>query len=72
MALSFKKGAYFSPSTASFYLIGLRTSYESQSAWPEDAVAVSDAVFEEYALTTPPVGKIRGSQSGNPCWVAAS
>lgn len=56
----------FSPHENMFYPIELRTLYRE---WPNDAIDVTDSVFDEFT-GAPPDGKIRGvDNSGMPCWV---
>ena len=61
---------YWSKTTCAFYPMELKAAYDAAGTWPSDAVGVSDAVFDEYALSQPPDGKWRGAGSdGMPAWV---
>lgn len=60
----------FSPSENSFYSMKFYGDYLESKTWPSDGVKVSDDTFNEYAVSSPPVGKVRGVNSlGMPCWI---
>lgn len=61
---------FWSKTTCSFYPYELKYLYDNADSWPADASGVSDDVFQEYALSTPPDGKCRGAgNDGMPAWV---
>ncbi|ECE5860706.1 phage tail protein, partial [Salmonella enterica subsp. enterica] len=49
----------FSAAANAFYANALREVYEDAGAWPADAVAVDDSVYQEFAANISPVGKMR-------------
>lgn len=58
---------YYSAVNNAFYPTVLRQKYAER--WPDDAVSVSDSVFNEYGISIPPDGKIRVAGSdGLPAW----
>lgn len=59
---------YYSASMNAFYLLELKSDYDTSETWPEDAVPVDAATFDEYS-GTPPKGKVRSSEKdGMPRW----
>ena len=59
---------YYSATTNSFYPKSLQPEYDKAGSWPDDAIAVSDDVYEGFQ--TPPEGKVRAAGSdGLPVWV---
>lgn len=59
----------YSAKNNAFYLLAMKSQYESAGAWPTDGVSVADAVFNEFAAPAP-VGKIRAAgRDGLPVWV---
>jgi hypothetical protein len=61
---------FFSATTCSFYPGDDLEAYVQGGGLPKDLVEVSDACFEEYALSAPPIGKHRSSGAdGLPCWI---
>ncbi|EPY2037386.1 tail fiber assembly protein [Escherichia coli] len=59
----------YSPGENAFFAIGLKDSYEAANSWPEDGVAVDDAVASEF-MGEPPEGKMRvAGNDGYPIWV---
>lgn len=61
---------FFSPTTLAFYADDFRADYDAAGTWPADAVAVTDAVWQQF-IGTPPAGKVRGTVNGAPGWVDA-
>lgn len=60
---------YWSALTASFYPVGMYDRYAEAGSWPDDAVPVSQAVFEKYSQP-PPEGYTRAAgKNGMPVWV---
>ncbi|MEN3755182.1 tail fiber assembly protein [Mangrovibacter sp. SLW1] len=60
---------YFSSATTGFFDDALKPSYDSAGTWPEDAVEVSDVVWQEF-ISSPANGKQLGADSsGSPTWV---
>ncbi|ENN6548486.1 tail fiber assembly protein [Enterobacter hormaechei] len=59
----------YSPGENAFFAVGLKDSYEAADSWPEDGVAVDDAVASEF-MGEPPEGKVRVTgNDGYPIWV---
>ncbi|GHC17566.1 hypothetical protein GCM10010082_06000 [Kushneria pakistanensis] len=59
----------FSTKTNAFYPLELASRYKKSGSLPDDALEVSESVFNEFA-GAPPVGKARGAnEDGQPCWV---
>ncbi|CAH3695028.1 tail fiber assembly protein [Enterobacter hormaechei] len=59
----------YSAKNNSFYTTDLKDAYESAGSWPDDGVDVDEATFKAFT-STPPDGKVRGSNSdGSPAWV---
>ncbi|EAO0065970.1 tail fiber assembly protein [Salmonella enterica] len=59
----------FSAAANAFYANALREVYEDAGAWPADAVAVDDSVYQEFAANISPVGKMRAvGGDGLPVW----
>lgn len=62
----------FSKSINAFFDISLRDVYEAAGTWPSDAIEVDDEIFQEYAISAPPQGKVRaGGDDGLPSWESA-
>lgn len=62
---------YFSTKTLGFYDDRIRSGYEENGTWPEDAKEVSDEIFATY-MAAPADGKQLGSDdAGFPAWVDA-
>ena len=60
---------YFSPSTLGFFDDSLKESYDVAGTWPDDAVEVTDATWQEF-IAAPANGKqLRADSSGGPAWV---
>lgn len=59
---------FFSPSQNAFYDGELQDAYDASNTWPEDAVEVSQDIFQKYT-SSPPDGKVRGIITGEPGWV---
>lgn len=60
---------YWSAKTASFYPGGMYNIYVKAGNWPDDAVPVSQAVFDEYSQP-PSTGYTRGAgKNGMPAWI---
>ncbi|WP_236170135.1 tail fiber assembly protein [Pseudomonas parasichuanensis] len=63
---------YYSKLLNAFLDDSLRDVYEQAGNWPEDCVQASDEVFQEFAITPAPVGKVRaGGADGLPAWIDA-
>lgn len=61
---------YWSKSRVAFFPASLHHRYIAAGSWPDDAVAVADAVFTEYGSSHAPEGKTLGvSEDGLPTWV---
>jgi len=61
---------YYSKTTNGFYLLSLRSSYESSGTWPEDATELSDVEKSTYWNKQAPDGKQLGADgNGRPVWV---
>lgn len=59
----------YSPGENALFAISLKDSYEAANSWPEDGVAVDDAVASEF-MGEPPEGKMRvAGNDGYPIWV---
>lgn len=63
-------GSYFySPSENAFYAAELREDYDKAGTWPDDGVAINDALAEVF-MNDAPEGKTRApDDNGFPCWV---
>lgn len=59
---------FFSPEKNAFYDSELKSAYDANNSWPEDAIEVSDDTFQTY-ISAAPEGKVRGSIEGEPGWV---
>ncbi|KAB3426108.1 tail fiber assembly protein [Escherichia coli] len=60
---------FYSPSLNIFVNPVLKDDYINANSWPDDALAVSDDVYNEFAINTPPDGKIRvAGENGLPTW----
>lgn len=52
-----------------FYPESERSIYELHGSWPDDCISIPNSIYDEFAASEPPVGKIRVSGSnGLPCW----
>ncbi|MBK5075079.1 tail fiber assembly protein [Budviciaceae bacterium CWB-B4] len=59
----------YSQKNNAFYIIDNKALYEISGAWPDDGVSVSNSVYDEFAASIPPDGKVRMAGSdGLPCW----
>ncbi|EPL1955198.1 tail fiber assembly protein [Citrobacter freundii] len=60
---------YYSPTNNSFYCELHHAQYDLAGTWPDDAVAVDESVYTEFAATTTPAGKMRvAGADGMPEW----
>ncbi|MCP1629608.1 hypothetical protein J2T25_002559 [Citrobacter amalonaticus] len=60
---------YYSAIYNAFYPEDLKDRYKLSNTWPKDAKEVDLAVFEEFALSIAPEGKIRApNEKGLPSW----
>ncbi|WP_240100564.1 tail fiber assembly protein [Escherichia coli] len=60
---------FYSPSLNIFVNPALKDDYINANSWPDDALAVSDDVYNEFAINTPPDDKIRvAGKNGLPTW----
>jgi hypothetical protein len=56
-------------SNGNFYPFSMQEVYEASGSWPTEYIKVDESVFAEFS-TTPPVGKIRGTDDdGMPAWI---
>lgn len=64
------ESAYFySAQTNAFYPSVMRDDYKKAGTWPDDALVVDDAIYNEYAAGPVPTGKIRvAGADGLPVW----
>lgn len=60
---------FFSATTLGFYPEERKEEYEEASAWPADAVDLTDDELATYWKQCPPQGKLLGSKNGRPAWV---
>lgn len=59
----------YSPSTNAFYHSTMLVDYRKAGTLPDDALAVDDAIYNEYAAGPAPAGKIRvAGADGLPEW----
>jgi hypothetical protein len=60
---------YYSPSQNVAYPQTLMPAYRAAGTLPEDLVEISEGVFMEYFINTPPLGKYReAGNDGYPAW----
>ncbi|EKK3990359.1 tail fiber assembly protein [Cronobacter sakazakii] len=60
---------FYSPSLNIFVNPALKDDYINANSWPDDALAVSDDVYNEFAINTPPDDKIRvAGKNGLSTW----
>ncbi|HAT3771624.1 TPA: tail fiber assembly protein, partial [Citrobacter freundii] len=60
---------YYSPTNNSFYCELHHAQYDLAGTWPDDAVAVDESVYTEFAAATTPAGKMRvAGADGMPEW----
>ncbi|MBD2798319.1 tail fiber assembly protein, partial [Xenorhabdus sp. 18] len=60
---------YYSASHNAFFLGSLIDSYRAANYWPDDAIAVDESIFIEFACKTPREGKRRiAGPDGLPAW----
>ncbi|EPC6092044.1 tail fiber assembly protein [Citrobacter freundii] len=60
---------YYSPTKNAFYCELHQEQYALAGTWPDDAVAVDESVYTEFAATTAPAGKMRvAGTDGMPAW----
>lgn len=65
------KSYFYSAAENGFMPAEQKDIYIAAETWPDDAIEVSEAVFEEFTKT-PPDGKIRGGDNnGMPSWLDA-
>lgn len=59
---------FFSAKTLSFYPAEMMREYKISGTWPDDAIEVTEEIFNEFIITPP--GKVRGAMNdGKPCWI---
>lgn len=59
----------FSKTTLSFYPLELKADYEAARTWPDDAVEISEEIYENFNRQ-PAAGNQRGTdENGYPAWV---
>ncbi|EEY6114355.1 TPA: tail fiber assembly protein [Escherichia coli] len=62
----------YSAGNNTFFFESMKPDYEKSGAWPDDLVAVTNDMYEEFT-GRPPEGKKRGSdESGFPTWIDVS
>lgn len=60
---------YYSPTKNAFYCELHQEQYALAGTWPDDAVAVDESVYTEFAATTAPTGQMRvAGADGMPEW----
>ncbi|HGD3774101.1 TPA: tail fiber assembly protein, partial [Enterobacter hormaechei] len=60
---------YYSPTKNTFYCESHQAQYVLAGTWPDDAVAVDESVYTEFAATTAPAGQMRvAGTDGMPAW----
>ncbi|WP_387467860.1 tail fiber assembly protein [Photorhabdus sp. RM323S] len=60
---------YYSATTNAFYPVKWKQDYINAGSFPNDAVEVNEAVFIEFASSTPPEGQYRiAGKNGFPEW----
>lgn len=59
---------YYSAKTNAFYPKELINDYINSGTFPNDAVEVDMASYLKFS-SQPPVGKIRGCENGELCWI---
>lgn len=63
---------YYSKSLNAFLDGSLQDVYREAGTWPDDCIEASDEVFQEFAISPAPAGKVRSSgEDGSPAWVDA-
>ncbi len=63
---------FYSAGNNTFFFESMKPDYEKSGAWPDDLVAVTNDMYEEFT-GRPPEGKKRGSdESGFPAWIDVS
>lgn len=68
-APEFTTAYLYSPSNNAFYPVELYFDYIYHGTWPDDAIAVDDSVYREFAANVAPEGKIRAAgEDSMPCW----
>lgn len=64
-----KPNFFYSAQSNAFYPSVMRENYAKAGTWPDDALAVDDAIYNEYAAGPVPAGKIRvAGADGLPEW----
>lgn len=60
----------YSPSKNDFYRTSLMADYKSLKLWPDDAIEVSDDIYDKYSIEDVTIGNVRiPGSDGMPCWV---
>lgn len=60
---------HYSSSENAFYPDTMRSDYEAEGTWPDDAVEATDEEWETYGLGEPPAGMQRvAGDDGRPAW----
>lgn len=60
---------YYSAATNAFYPDALKPDYLRTGTWPDDATEVDDNVYQTFAASAVPEGKIRiAGKDGLPAW----
>ncbi|WFQ80928.1 tail fiber assembly protein [Xenorhabdus sp. SF857] len=60
---------FYSAKNNAFCPIAWKQNYVDAGSWPDDGIAVSVDVFNEFAINAPPAGKIRiAGPDGLPSW----
>lgn len=61
----------YSAKDKAFVILDFQQRYEKNDKWPADVIAVTNSIWQEYAIQ-PPQGKVLDADSeGMPCWVDA-
>lgn len=61
---------YFSATKLCWLSESLKDSYISAGTWDDEATKIPFNIYKEYALCTPPDGKMLGAdQNGAPIWI---
>lgn len=60
----------YSKKNNAFYLIENKELYEINGTWSDDCIHVSNSIYNEFAASAPPAGKVRAAgEDGFPVWV---
>ncbi|MEM8445928.1 tail fiber assembly protein [Morganella morganii] len=60
---------FYSPGNNQFLAWSMLDDYKKAGSWPDDAVEISDIIYQEFGATPAPVGKIMAAgKDGLPSW----